>query len=210
MVWTEGRGREAAKPFCTLIDDTARRPPRQRGEGSHEQSVLTWETGRWSFNVWRYVFPARRQSSGAVTAATRSVRGVQGRVTEPGADAWSVHFGPRPADCGGESLTRLRWLLPIPFSGTARRMSPGSRGRTGHSARATYYARSRSSFIRSFKHRPMKAPQGNRRRSVTPADEQDHPEFDSENHPELQVVENTGAKFCGWEAGIRAKSFRAK
>ena len=38
MVWTEGRGREAAKPFCTLIDDTARPSPRQRGEGSHEQS----------------------------------------------------------------------------------------------------------------------------------------------------------------------------
>ena len=41
--------------------------------------------GTLVFNVQRYVFPARRQSSGALTAATRSVRGVQGRVTEPGA-----------------------------------------------------------------------------------------------------------------------------
>jgi hypothetical protein len=33
MVWTEGRAREAAKPLSRLIDDTARRPPRQRGDG---------------------------------------------------------------------------------------------------------------------------------------------------------------------------------
>ena len=135
--------------------------------------LLTWETGRWSFTyavrvpgppaIQRRVDRCYSFCSWCPRTRDRARRGC---VIRPFRTSSGGLRGREPDQT---SLAFADSLIGV----TARRTSPGSRGRPGHSARATYYARSRSSFIRSFKHRPMKAPQGNRRRSVTPADEQD-------------------------------------